>query len=214
MNKLNRKNFARPEFKPWRIENPNLPGTGYENTDFLYDSFSVAQAAAFPQLTPMFQVPNTANKTKAQTNMQTAGVLANQETFKLRRVRVIIAANTLLADAINIAQLCSGVLKIGGRDFLTGPLMAFPGGGGIQLTAAANVGTLLGAASIQTGIANGDTNIMNAFQFEDEIMINNGESIRFDVTAETAFNMTGTASGGVGTTIYVFLDGRRLRNVS
>ena len=77
-NQLTRHDFAKPRMKPWRVKNPggNL-GLGYDNTDFLYDSISVAQAAAMPNLTPMFQVPSSGAKTKAQTNMKIGGMLAN-----------------------------------------------------------------------------------------------------------------------------------------
>jgi hypothetical protein len=210
---LTRKNFARPAFQPWRVQNPSVPGQGYENTDFLYDSFSVAQAAAFPQMTPMFQVGISGTKTKAQTNMRTNGVLANSEMFKLRRVRVLITGCSTLADANNIAQLCSGVLNLGGRDFLTCPLMALPAAAGVQSTAVA-LPAAVGTLAYQNSIVNGDTNIHNAFKFEDEITLNNGESLQFTVTAETGFNMAATANGGTGATVYAFLDGRRLRPVS
>jgi hypothetical protein len=213
MKQLNRKNFARPASEPWRATNPSVPGAGYENSDFRYDSFSVAQAAAFPQSTPMFQLPISGAKTKAQTNMKAQGTLANGETMKVRRVRVLITGCSVLADAWNIGSLCSGVLKIGDRDFITGPLLAFPGGAGIQATAVA-MPAAVGTTAIQNSICNGDTNYMNAFRFEDDVTIDYGESIAFNVTAETAFNMTAAANGGTGATVYVFLDGRVLRKVS
>lgn len=213
--KLSRDNFAQPKsIRPWRLKNPGLPGAGYDNTDFLYDSFSVAQAAAFPQLTPMFQTPVSGAKTLAQTNMRTAGTLANGEVFRLKRMRVIVAQNTYPADAVNILQLCSVKLMIGGRQFVAGPVLAFPGGGGGILSAAAQVGTAPAGTNVQTGFSNGVADIRAAFTFEDEIPIENNEQIEVDVTAETGFNMTAAAAGGVGTTIYCFLDGRRLRKVS
>ncbi len=215
MKKLSRDNFAQPKsIRPWRLKNPGLPGAGYDNTDFLYDSFSVAQAAAFPQKTPMFQVPVSGAKTLAQTNMRTAGTLANGEVFRLKRMRIIVAHNTYPADAINILQLCSAVLFIGGRQFVAGPILAFPGGGGGVLSAASQVGTAAAGSNIQTGFSNGAADIRAAFTFEDEIQLDNNEQIEVDITAETAFNMTATAAGGLGTTLYCFLDGRRLRKVS
>jgi len=210
---LSRDDFARPR-TPFRVKNPSFPGGGYDNTDFLYDSFSVAQAAAFPQMTPMFQAPISAAKTRAQTNMRTNGTLANGEVFKLRRMRVIISSNTYPADALNILQLCRASLYVGGREFIMGPVLAFPGGGGGILTAAAQVGTAAAGSNIQTGYCNGVPDIRNAFAFEDDIELQNNEQIQVDIVAETAFNMTAAAAGGVGTTIYVFLDGRRLRKVS
>ena len=213
MKTLNRKNFARPASQPWRASNPSIPGAGYENSDFLYDSFSVAQAAAFPQLTPMFQTPISGAKTRAQTNMRSAGTLSNGETFKLRRLRVLIAGCSTLADAWNIGTLCSGVLKIGDRDFITGPLLSFPGGAGIQATAVA-MPAAVGTTALQNSICNGDTQYTNAFRFEDDVPVDYGESIVFNVTAETGFNMVAAANGGTGATLYVFLDGRRLRKVS
>ena len=210
---LDRKNFARPASQPWRAANPSIQGAGYENTDFLYDAFSVAQAAAFPPLTPMFQVPISANKTKAQTNMLSAGQLANGDTFKLRRLRVLVTGINVMADAWNLGTLCSGTLKINGRDFAMGPLIAFPGAGGMMSTAVA-LPAAVGATAMQNSLCNGDTNYMNAFKFEDEIQVDLGENISFNVVAETAFNMVAAANGGTGVTVYVFLDGRRLRKVS
>jgi hypothetical protein len=211
---LSRNNFARPKSAPFRVANPGLPGVGYDNTDFLYDSFSVAQAAAFPPTTPMFQQSVSASKTRAQTNMRTPGMLVNGEVFKLRRIRVIVAHNTYPADAVNILQNCRVSLNLGGREFITGPVLAFPGGGGGLLTAAANNTAGLALNSVLTGFANGVPDIHNAFAFEDDVEIGNNEQIQVDLVAETAFNMTATAAGGLGTTIYVFLDGRRLRKVS
>lgn len=215
MRNLSRENFAQPKtLRPWRLKNPGLPGAGYDNTDFLYDSFSVAQAAAFPQKTPMFQLPVSGAKTLAQTNMRTAGTLANGEVFRLKRMRIVVAHNTYPADAINILQLCSVSLYIGGRLFVAGPVMAFPGGVGGILSAAAQVGTAPAGTNVQTGFSNGVADIRSAFTFEDEIQLDNNEQIEVDIVAETAFNMTVAASNGVGTTIYCYLDGRRLRKVS
>jgi hypothetical protein len=215
--KLSIKNFARPAFEPLRKKNPAANGVtaignvGYVNTDSLYDSFSVAQAASFPTMTPMFQIPISGSKTRAQTNMQGQGVLVNQNTFALKRIRVIIAGNTYLADAINIGQLCSVKLLINGVQFIVQPVIGFPGGAGIQATA---IGGTTTAGQLTTAVANGDNNYNNAFTFADEILIENNQQVEVDITAETAFSMTATASGGVGTTIYVFLDGRRLRSVA
>jgi hypothetical protein len=218
-NKLSLKNFARPEFVG-RAKNPSIQATSavdsmaYLNTDFFYDSFSIAPAAAMPQMTPMFQVPTSGAKTKAQTNMKGQGVLVNQDVFAIKRMRVIISGNCYIADAMNIAQLCSVKLSVNGRDYLVGPVLAFPGAGGIQLTAAAQVGTAPAGTNVMTGIANGDSNYKNAFTFQDEIQVKNGQQVEVDVTAETAFSMTAAVAGGVGATIYVFLDGRRLRSVA
>lgn len=211
---LTRDNFARPAERPMRRLNPAVGGVGYRNTDFLYDSFSVAQAAAFPAKTPMFQTAVSASKTLAQTNMRTSGLLANGEVFRLRRIRVLIAGNTFGADALNILQNCSLTLSMGGRPFIAGPLHAFPGGGGLNITAIANTGAPEAAATLRYGVSNGIPEIHNAFTFEDPIDLNNSEQIQVDIVAETAFNMTATAAGGLGTTVYVFLDGKRTRPVS
>lgn len=215
MRQLTRDSFA-PVQRPMRLKNPTVPvgANAYSNTDSLYDSFSVAQAAAFPLLTPMFQVPISGTKTKAQTNMRTAGTLANGETFKLRRVRCMFSSNTYPADAINILQLCSLTLQIGGRTFTEGNPAMYPAGGGGFLTAAANVGTVPSGSNIQSGYINGSPDIRAAFKFETDIEVENNEQILVNFVAETAFNMTASASGGVGTTIYVYLDGVRLRKAS
>jgi hypothetical protein len=213
--KLSITNFARPDFiTPLRQRNAGVTpaaGIGYVNTDSLYDSFSVAQAAAFPTMTPMFQIPISGSKTRAQTNMQGQGVLVNQNTFALKRIRVIISGNTYLADAVNIGQLCSVKLIINGVQFIVQPVIGFPGGGGIQASA---IGGTTAAGQLLTGTLNGDSNYSNAFTFADEIIVENNQQIEVDITAETGFSMTATASGGLGTTIYCFLDGRRLRSVA
>jgi hypothetical protein len=210
---LSRTHFAQAS-GPARRKNPSVPGVGFENTDHLYDSFSVAQAAAFPALTPMFQVPVSGAKTLAQTNMRAAGMLANGEVFRLKRIRIVVASNTYPTDLVNILQNCSAKLKIGGREYVAGPVLAFPGGAGGFVTAASNNTAGLALNNVLAGVCNGVPDIRAAFGFKDEIPVENNESIQVDVTAETAFNMIATAAGGLGTTIYVFLDGVRVRKVS
>jgi hypothetical protein len=217
---LSRRNFARPEVKPIRMRNGGAPVTlsiddiGYNNTSFLYDSFSVAQNAAFPALTPMFTVAQSGSKTPCQTNMDASGMLANNEMFDLSRVCFIPSANTYIADAVNIAQLVRVSLQVKGREFIYGPSFAFPGARGGVLTAVSNLGALMAATNINSGYTNGVSEIHNAFAFETPIRIQNNDGFKVNVVADTAFSMVATALGGLGTTIYVFLDGKRLRKVA
>lgn len=217
---LSRNNFARPQVKPIRMKNGStavalsVDDIGYSNTSFLYDSFSVAQAAPFPGTTPMFTVPVSGVKTKSQTNMEAQGMLANNEMFDLSRICFVPSTNLYPADAVNLAQLVRLSLVIKGREFLYGPTLAFPGGRGGLLSAASNNTGGLAMASVLTGYANGVPEIHNAFSFETPIRIANNDGFKVDCVADTAFNMTATASGGLGGTFYVFLDGKRLRKVA
>jgi hypothetical protein len=93
----------------------------------------------------------------------------------------------------------------------------FPGGSQGYLTAAANLGTALAVAGLGpvTSVSNGIASKHNAFSFgEDGILLRANDRVEVDFFAATAFNMLATAVGGVGTTIMVWLDGIRLRNVA
>lgn len=228
--KLSRKNFARScrtsapmlldgnSGKPFaRLKNGGWarPKEAYYDRDAMYDSFSVAPGVAFPQSTPMFQVPvGTNGKTKAQTNMQMAGMMANGDVFQVTGIRCIVSFNAFPVDAINILQLCFMSVVFYNHEFLWQTPMGFPGGGGGYLTAAANVGAAQATTNILSGFSNGVPEIHNAFEFDDPLILENNDRVEIDFVNPTGFTMTTAANGGTGCTIYVFLDGKRIRRSS
>lgn len=195
---------------------PGRPKDAYYDRDGLFDTFSVAPGAAFPQITQMFQVPvGTNGKTKAQTNMQMAGMMANGDAFLVTGIRCELAFNSFPVDALNILQLCYLSVQFYNREFLWNTMSFFPAGGGGCLTAAANLGAASTVpSSIVSGITNGTPEIHNSFEFNDPLILEMNDRVEIDFVNPTAFTMTTAANGGVGTTIKVTLDGTRMRRTS
>lgn len=213
---MNRRNFGVPSATP-RVANPNVAGLGYQNSSVIFDSFSVAAAAAFPGVTTMFQVQvGSAGKTLAQTNLRASGMLENGDVFYIGAFGISLTSNTFPTDAVNILENVSVQLIIGGRTYVSGAVKLFPGGIGGNVTAAANLGTLLGATSIITGFSNGAKGIgaPAMFTFSDPVVINANETIQVVITAETGFNMAAAAAGGTGTTLTCVMFGSRIRKVA
>lgn len=209
---LTRRNFAKPSasFVP-RFKNPFVAGVGYTSESVLYDTFSVAAAAAMPGTTVMFQTPIGGAKTLAMTNIRAAGMLENGDVFRVKAFGIMVAFNTYSADAINLLENCSVTLTIGGRVFLEGKISLFPGGRGGYLTAASQVGTAPAGNNIQIGFSNGVPELRNMFTFSEPIDITTMEQVRVEIKAETGFSMAAAAVGGNGTTITAIMEGFRTR---
>ena len=182
--------------------------------DCLYDTASIAQAAA---MTPIafFQVPvGTNGKTKAQTNMQSAGALANNDGFTIMAMRFAWTFNTHPIDVVNIAQLCYLSIKIRTYERTYGIPEMFPGGSAAYVSAATNLGTALTVTGLGpvTSTSNGICSIHNTFSFGDTgELLEANDQLEVDLFPATAFNLLATAVGGVGTTLKVFLDGYRTK---
>src|SRR5579872_2390534 len=100
-----------------------------------YDSFSVAQGAAFPATT-LFQ---TANKPTSQSNMTLAGQIPGDQ-------RLVVMANIL--------QNVSVVLTIRKKPMLEVPAMYIPSGLGMYLSAVAQVGTAPAGSAVVLNTSN------------------------------------------------------------
>jgi hypothetical protein len=182
-----------------------------------YDSFSVAAAAAMPVKTVLFQSPISAAKTLAQTNMRKQGSLPSDERFKVLGIRIEMASNTNPTDAVNLLQNVSVVFKVRTKPYFEGTIEQAPAGCGLQMTAAAQVGTAPAGASAIFSLVNGHLDPRAGWLYSGKgvaIGVNEGFDVTF--TAETAFNFVAAGSNppGVGTFLKVFLDGIAYRGIS
>jgi hypothetical protein len=200
-----------------RMSNPQMAGVEDKISQPIYDSFSLAQSAAFPQ-TLMFTVPKGASgKTLAQTNMTAMGQLQFPQRLWLCAIYFVIANNTVAADVINIQNLVSFTLNVGTKNYLQVPAGFLTAGRGLVMNAIQNVGQPLAAGGAVTAYAtsNGIQDPRAIFSLDNPFMIEYGESFNVTLVPETPFNMTANSTNppGVGTQITVYLDGTLYRSV-
>lgn len=203
-----------------RMSNPQMAGVEDKISQPIYDSFSLAQSAAFPQ-TVMFQVQKGAGgKTLAQTNMVSSGQLQFPQRLWLCAIYFVIANNTVLADVINIQSLVSFTLNVGTKNYLQVPAGFLTAGRGAVMNCISNVGYVTaGTAGANTltafATSNGIQDPRAIFAMDNPFMIEYGESFNVTLNPETPFNMTANTTNppGVGTTIQVYLDGTLYRSV-
>jgi hypothetical protein len=193
-------------------------GELYLGKDFLFDTISIAPAAAMPNKSQFFLVPiGTNGKTQAQTNMQNSGQLANNDIVWIRSMRISVANNTHPIDLLNINQLTHFSIKFKNVEFTFGPLDQFPGGSQAYVTAATNLGTSVAVANLGpvTSVVNGIPSIHNVFEFGgDGYLLWKNDTIEVDQYLDTNFNLLAAANGGTGTTIRVAFDVVRAREVA
>lgn len=213
MRELKSWNFGqRPRCK---MTNPIVGGIEDYITQPLYDSVSFAQAAAFAQQT-MFQQPRgQGGKTLAQTNMTGPGFLPNPQRLILRALRCFISNNTVPTDLANLMQNVSVQLILGTKPYFLGFLGLLTAGCGAMVTAAAQVGTAPAGSAPLFSTSNGVPDQRNVFALNQPITIEQGEPIQVLLNADVPFNFTaaGANPAGVGTTIYMILDGDLYRGV-
>ena len=95
------------------------------------------------------------------------------------------------------------------------PILFVPAGCGPVLNAVAQIGTAPGGAQVAYSTSNGIQDMRSVFALSCPFMIESGESFNVTLNPETPFNTqaNGTNPPGVGTTIYVKLDGILYRGV-
>ena len=176
-----------------------------------YDSFSIAQGAAFPATT-LFQ---TANKPTAQSNMTLAGQIPGDQRLVVMAIRLHIANNTAPVDVANILQNVSVVLTIRKKPMLEVPAMYIPSGLGMNLSAVAQVGTAPAGSAVVLNTSNGAMHYAAIFALSRPFTIDGGESFSVKLNPDTGFNFSANTANppGNGTTIYVYLDGELTRSV-
>jgi hypothetical protein len=205
-------NFGRPRSK---MRNPILGGVEDYITQPIYDSVSFAAGAAFAQQT-MFQQPRgQGGKTLAQTNMTSPGFLPNPQRLILRALRVFISNNTVPTDMANMLQNVSLQLTLGTKPYFQGFVGLLSAGCGAMVTAAAQVGTAPAGSAPLFSTSNGVPDQRSVFTLNQPITIEQGETIQVLLNPDVAFNFAaaGANPSGVGTTLYVILDGDLYRGV-
>lgn len=198
-----------------KMSNPFLGGVEDYVSQPVYDSASFAQGAAFAQQT-MFQQPRgQAGKTLAQTNMTGPGFLPNPQRLILRALRVFIANNTVPTDMVNLLQNVSIQVTLGTKPYFLGFLGLLTAGCGAMVSAAAQVGTAPAGSAPLFATSNGVPDQRNVFALNQPLTIEQGEPIQVLLNADVPFNFAaaGANPAGVGTTIYVILDGDLYRGV-
>jgi|SRR6266481_2732883 len=207
-------NFGKPRARA-RASNPILGGVEDYITQPIYDSVSFAAGAAFAAQT-MFQSPRGQNgKTLAQTNMTGPGFLPNPQRLILRALRCFIANSTAPVDMFNLMQNVSIQLILGTKPYFLGFLGLLTAGCGAMVTAAAQVGTAPAGTAPLFSTSNGLPDQRNVLALNQPITIEQGETIQVILNPDTAFNFAaaGANPAGVGTTIYMILDGDLYRGV-
>ena len=205
----------RPQRAFERRPNPVVAGTEEVIDQPVYDSFSLAANTAFAKVV-LFQTPiGQSSKTLAQTNMTKAGQLEFPQRLIIQAIGVFIANNTTPTDVGNILQNVSFTLTTGKKPMLEVPVLMLPAGRGAVLTAAAQVGTAPAGAAVAYTTSNGSTDPRGMFTLAHPITIESGEGFSVTLNPETAFNTQANTTNppGVGTTVYVILDGYIYRAV-
>jgi len=209
MESSTRNNFGRTTVPPFiaRLKNPSVPGESWTERKVYYDTYSVAaNTLCQGVLATMFQVPlGNGGKTLASTNMKDTGKIADSAVFYIGAFGVIISHNSP-ADAYNLGSNLTVKLRVGIREYTSGPLQMFPGGRGMVAGGSlpAAIGTLTSVASVNNGVAH----IENVFKFIGGIKVDPGQSISVELTAEgNGFTTATSGNGGTGFSVQPWIDG-------
>lgn len=198
-----------------RASNPTVAGVEETIDQPIYDSFSIAANTAFAKAV-LFQSPiGQGGKTLAQTNLVVGGQLQFPQRLELHSIAVIIAGNTTFTDLVNIQQNVSFTLTVGTKPMLQVPPLFLPAGCGPIMNAVAQIGTAAAGAQVAYSTSNGFQDMRAVFALSCPFMIESGESFNVTLNPETPFNTQANTTNppGVGTTIYVKLDGILYRGV-
>jgi hypothetical protein len=200
-----------------RIQNPSVGGIQNVIDDFLCDSVSFAAGAAFTKTT-LFQQPiGAGGKTLAQTTMRAAGRLDNNDRFRVYSLEVYISNTTLFSDVQAIVQNVSLSFQLQNKPFIEGPVLRFSTTMGAIVSAAAQLGTMAAGNIPLSCTGNGSGHGDSVYKLANPIDIGINEGFSVILNPETAVNLTSAAATnppGVGTTMYVFLNGERYRGVN
>jgi hypothetical protein len=195
--------------------NPLVAGVMEVINQPVYDSVSFAQAAAMAK-TVLFQTPiGQGGKTLAQTYMTKAGQLEQPQKLVIRAISLFFANNTALIDLVNFLTNVSFTLTVGKKPMLECFAGNLTAGRGAIATSAAELGTVAAGDVQFISTSNGVPDPRSVFTLNQPIVIEGGEGFSVTLNPETAFNFAATAArpNGVGTTVYVILDGELYRGV-
>lgn len=210
---LQRGRFGRPSCP--RFENPVMAGVEDVVNQPIYDSFTVAAATAFPNVTTLFQTPVGGNKTLAQTNMTKNGVLEAPQRAFVQAYRVYVQNDANPTDLLNLLTKVSVTLQIGKKPYFEGPVFLLSAGGGAIFSGVAQLGTAPAGSNPVALTSNGHPDQRSIFSLTQPYMIEQGEGFNVTFRAETGFNTVAAASLplGTGLNIYFILDTELYRGV-
>jgi len=191
-------------------------GIVFMQRDRIYDTLTVSQGAAIPAQLQFMINPATGGKTYAQTNLDIAQQLSNNDMAWVRGIYAKVSFNTFPIDAANLENL--GFLDVWFKKqrFIYGKLNMFPGGSGGRLTAAANLGTALTVSGLGpvTSYENGVASVENVLHLGgDGYLLWKNDSFLANFYTTTGFGLLATAVGGQGLTFEVGFDIVRVREV-
>lgn len=167
----------------------------------LYDEITTAQAASLANLSQFFTAP--AGKTLNQTNVTTAKKLDAPEAFAVMGIKFYPDPTALLLDITNIYKNFVMEFWIGQKYYNRGPVWFYNAGGGI-------------GGFMTTGSTSYYTNGVPGRNAGHELAINiviDNQASFFGQLVGVSTTMTATANGGVGTILYMLLDGLHARGV-
>jgi hypothetical protein len=191
-------------------------GIVFMQHDRIYDTVTVSQGAAMPAVLQFMINPATGGKTYAQTNLDIAQQLSNNDMAWVKYIYAKISFNTAAIDAANLENL--GYLDVWFKKqrFIYGKLNMFPGGSGGRITAATNLGTALAVAGLGpvTSYENGVASVENVFHLGgDGYLLWKNDSFLANFYTTTGFSLLATAVGGQGLTFEVGFGIVRVREV-
>jgi hypothetical protein len=168
----------------------------------VYDTVTIAQNGTIDENASLFftNVGGGASPTKtlAQTNMTMSQVLPAPEVFSIRALRLRVAETIYRPDFDTILNQFCLEFWMGTKCYQRGPLWYFPTAGGLTGFSTNFVG--------DTAYTNGLASYESLRPLEIPLVIESMSQFyaRF---VGTAYTMTATASGGVGGTFVLLLDG-------
>jgi hypothetical protein len=196
--------------------NPTFPGVQESITQDFYDSFSVAQAAAVPAMTTLFQSPiGQGGQTLATTDMTAAGVLPNPWRLHVQAYALAIKQTCAPADIVNFLWNVTAQVNVGIKTMWQGPCHQLPGGNGPVLPAIAQVATAPATSVVGFLTNNGWQDKSNVYTLSKDYFIEQGEnfSVVFVPQATTTMSANSAVIVGTGITVQFIFKGDLYRQV-
>jgi len=181
-----------------RYRNPVVPNMADRQAWNLYDRQKKVAGVSDATIL-FFQVPISGTKPKEDTNMIQAGRLEDPQRFFVTALRIVMASAMSPVDIDEFQKKYYCEFYIGQKIYQEGPLVLFPGGGGVQ-----GMSTATSQAFWNNGAP--DPRAINLLG-EEGVWILQGQQFRVEVKTTTTFTMA-TAQN-----ILVVLDGILYRQV-
>ncbi|TAJ99757.1 hypothetical protein EPO44_10170 [bacterium] len=145
----------------------------------LYDTATVAAAAATGNPVQFFVVPIGGAKQRNQTNLTQAQRLEAPRSFEVHAVRLYVQEDIGQADWFSLNQNYVLSLIVGEKEYQLGPLWYFPAGGGLWRGGVATTA----AATTISGLSNGvpDPRAINLIHAQYVVRIEQGENFRVEL---------------------------------